>query len=87
MRVAPNELKAMRTSGYHDPHRVTRRGLQPHSCASLYARITDASGRDVPDITTAPEMPEEPIAAVAPAPAADTNLQVVEGFASITNGP
>ena len=47
------------------------------------ARITDDSGRDVPDITTAPGMPEEPIVAVAPAPAADTSLQVVEGFGSI----
>jgi 4-amino-4-deoxy-L-arabinose transferase-like glycosyltransferase len=46
------------------------------------ARITDESGRDVPDVTTAPEIPEEPVP-VAAAPAPSTNTQVVEGFGSI----
>jgi 4-amino-4-deoxy-L-arabinose transferase-like glycosyltransferase len=60
--------------------------LMVKSCESVggwyfTARITDADGRDVPDVTTAAELPEGEIAAPAPPP--DAHLQLVEGFDAI----
>ena len=48
------------------------------------ARITDATGHDLPGITTKPEIPDEPLLAPAAAPAS-ANTQVVEGFGSIVS--
>jgi 4-amino-4-deoxy-L-arabinose transferase-like glycosyltransferase len=45
------------------------------------ARITDVEGRDIPGVTTVAELPEAPIPAVAVA--ADSHVQLVEGFGTI----
>lgn len=47
------------------------------------ARITDADGHDIPDITARPEIPQEPIPAPPPQPT--LQVQLIEGFESIVS--